>query len=751
MEQGNKRTDRISEDCLGAAKLTFDELETMANSIPGGVAQLAYDEDLTLLYANDGFYRICGYSRQDLAGKTGMDILRMLVISEELESELDSAGEQLRLGMDVKMECRIMRKDNKPVWVRVNAVCSPVSHGAKVIRCIVMDITGEKKLQQKLQHEQERYRMITEQLNDVFFEYNFKTDTIYTSSKWEELFGYQLPREKVLSALSTGEIVYEDDKQTLSQILDRAKRGIPGSELEIRFRKAGGGYIWTSMSTTVICDDMGNPVKAIGKIADIDERIREREQLISSAQRDPLTRLYNKVAVESYIRTCLRVTDRNIRHALMIIDVDNFKGVNDNLGHLFGDAVLSEISTKLHALFRSTDILGRFGGDEFVVFLKNVGENDKIAQKAQAVCDIFRETYTGKNKDYKISGSVGISIYPRDGKNFYELFKKADIALYEAKARGKDGFVLCGETEQLDLAEKTDLSEGRAARRNTQQIMKNSLTMDIYEMLCETKDGDSALQFILKMIGREFCMNRVYIYEEKDDGVFSGTYVWNSDVARDDGILPQYYGDFSSSLFYFKKEGFYFCPDVDAVQGDRLLSYDMKERGIKSFLQCPVFDGDVLKAVVGFETKSPWLEDERENLVEIAKIMGSFLAKYRLNQGLKRDRDLFQSMIDSMQLWSYVIDPDTYRLLYLSPTVARMAPDAKIGECCFCALKKRDSLCENCPAKGLNKTACFASADLYDAQRNLWFNAVATPLDWQGSKKILLCQTDITRFMKAGD
>ena len=446
MEQGNKQTDSAPEDHSGStAKMTFHELEAITNSIPGGVAQFALDENLTLLYANDGFYRICGYMRADFAGKTGTDILEQLVVWEDMAYILKTVSEQLQCGSEIKLECRITTKKGKIVWIQMNASNSKTERGLDVLQCIFVDITSERLLRQQLQLDQERYQIITEQFNDVFLEYSFETDTIYVSSKWEDLFGYPMSRENVISNILSNEIVYDDDKTVLSKIMDQARAGALKSEFEIRLRKRGAGYIWTNVNTTMICDEIGNPIKIIGKISDIDQQIREREKLISNAQRDQFTKLYNKTTVESYISICLRSTTPDYRHALMIIDVDNFKYVNDTLGHLFGDAVLSGISARLRVMFRSSDIIGRFGGDEFIVFLKNVGGNDKIEEKARAVCDIFRETYTGENRDYKISGSVGISVYPEDGGNFQDLFKKADLALYVAKGHGKDGFVIYNE------------------------------------------------------------------------------------------------------------------------------------------------------------------------------------------------------------------------------------------------------------------------------------------------------------------
>ncbi|WP_317911405.1 GGDEF domain-containing protein, partial [Clostridioides difficile] len=122
--------------------------------------------------------------------------------------------------------------------------------------------------------------------------------------------------------------------------------------------------------------------------------------------------------------------------------IDNFKSVNDNLGHVFGDKVLFEVSKHLKPIFRKDDIVGRIGGDEFIVFLKNIQSFENAKKKAEKICDIFRNSYTKNKKTYKISGTVGISFVPEHGTVFEELYKKADIALYYAKSKGKDKYAL---------------------------------------------------------------------------------------------------------------------------------------------------------------------------------------------------------------------------------------------------------------------------------------------------------------------
>ncbi len=437
-----KQADGLPGDNSNVEGVTFNELNTILNSIPVGVVRFALDEDLSLLYVNNAFYEICGYSRDDLPCKSGTDILEKLVVSEDIALIFKDASEQLKDGRNVKLEYRIISREGRILWIRMHATNIVTSEQTDILQCTFTDITKEKALQQQIQMEQERYRIITEHFNDVFFEYNFENDTLEVSSKWAEVFGQPVPSGNTISSILNGEIVYNEDKIILSRILDKFSEGIADSEFEIRLKKKDEGYIWTNISITLISDETGNPVKIIGKISDIDIRMREREKLIYDTQRDPFTKLYNKTTAESYIRSYLRMSASDQRHALMIIDIDDFKAVNDSLGHLFGDNVLTGISSKLRALFRSSDIIGRFGGDEFIVFLKNVGSNEKIAEKAQKVCDIFRDTYTGEKKDYKISGSVGISVFPDDGKTFPDLFRKADTALYDAKSHGKDGFFI---------------------------------------------------------------------------------------------------------------------------------------------------------------------------------------------------------------------------------------------------------------------------------------------------------------------
>lgn len=170
---------------------------------------------------------------------------------------------------------------------------------------------------------------------------------------------------------------------------------------------------------------------------------------------DQLTGILNKRTFEDFTAARLADQDKSEAHALLLLDVDNFKGVNDTLGHAYGDAVLAQIGKTLLTVFSSEDFVGRIGGDEFAVCL-NCPQDDEnrkpfdqlVREKCEAVCEAFHGFYTGDDGDYKISTSIGVAFHPQHGSDFPALYHAADSALYHAKKSGKDTFVFY-DPEQL--------------------------------------------------------------------------------------------------------------------------------------------------------------------------------------------------------------------------------------------------------------------------------------------------------------
>ena len=164
----------------------------------------------------------------------------------------------------------------------------------------------------------------------------------------------------------------------------------------------------------------------------------EQQKLVEAAKLDSMTMLLNHEATMDCIKLILK-NEHDRQHALFMIDIDNFKDLNDTMGHRFGDEFLIELSREFKKIFRETDVIGRIGGDEFFALMRNISDKEQVEEKAKKLISAIRKT-SSKYSKTNLSGSVGISIYPDNGETLDDLYQKADSALYEVKGNGKNSF-----------------------------------------------------------------------------------------------------------------------------------------------------------------------------------------------------------------------------------------------------------------------------------------------------------------------
>ena len=174
---------------------------------------------------------------------------------------------------------------------------------------------------------------------------------------------------------------------------------------------------------------------------------KQNRELQNKAETDLLTGLLNKIATQKHIEEYLETDGQDSQAMLCVLDLDNFKKINDTLGHAFGDQVLSTLGTRVRSEFRGTDIFGRIGGDEFIVFLKDIRTDEIRCKEAERVAGLFENFKVGDYVKYSPTASIGAAMYPKDGKTFEELYKAADKGVYLAKKRGKNQLCFCDEEE----------------------------------------------------------------------------------------------------------------------------------------------------------------------------------------------------------------------------------------------------------------------------------------------------------------
>ncbi len=274
------------------------------------------------------------------------------------------------------------------------------------------------------------FETITELSAEWFWVYNNKTEKIQFFGKGREILA--LPSNKIPFPGHVLDVVYEKDLPAFLEFAEAMKGGIV-KPTEARFILPNGKIRYFNIIYKVIYDHNHKPIFSIGKTYDIEEN----KSLMLVSQKDLLTNSYNKITTENLISEILEKSD-HLNHVMFIIDIDDFKGINDNLGHHFGDLVLAELGKNLNTCFREGDIIGRIGGDEFVVFVQNISDQEAIVAKAKAIINAFNESsFEGYGK-FRVSGSVGIAQYPLHGKNYEELYINADKALYDSKLKGKN-------------------------------------------------------------------------------------------------------------------------------------------------------------------------------------------------------------------------------------------------------------------------------------------------------------------------
>ena len=195
-------------------------------------------------------------------------------------------------------------------------------------------------------------------------------------------------------------------------------------------------------------------INIVGKIRSNEKK----KELEDKADTDLLTGLNNKLATERKIKDYM-AQNPNKQSMMFILDIDNFKKINDTMGHAFGDEVLRSLGHQIGTIFRASDIIGRAGGDEFMIFLKDIPNDDAILKEAKKVETFFKSFQAGEYVKYKATASIGVAIFPQEGNDFETLYKAADQGLYKAKKRGKNQLAFYKDRGQAAQDESSDTLE----------------------------------------------------------------------------------------------------------------------------------------------------------------------------------------------------------------------------------------------------------------------------------------------------
>lgn len=435
LEQGNRTYDYLQRILSEHIKT----MDMMTITMKSGLKGCFNDENYSFFYVNDGLAQMLGYTREEFIEKTG-DSAAGAVYAQDRQYFIDTCRTLLAEHGEYSVEYRMEKKDGSLMWVLDTGHKVEHEDDLVLINSVITDITQLKTTVFELQTDRERYRIALENVSDVMFEYDILNDVFISFEKVETEEGQRMERFEIHNfreAVESGEVIYFDDIAGLMEVYMGKRRG--ALDVRIKDPKDLGTELWSwkSVHCSVIYDADKRPVRTIGALRDITKEKEREEQLLHQAERDSLTGLLNQKALKIYLKQYLTGKAPDETYALFVIDLDYFKQVNDNFGHLAGNAVLMGVADKLIHVCRSTDLVARVGGDEFMVILKGIAL-DKAVEKADEILEGIRSIFVGDGAKFNLSCSIGIAFAADDAYDYERLFNNADQALYMAKAKGKN-------------------------------------------------------------------------------------------------------------------------------------------------------------------------------------------------------------------------------------------------------------------------------------------------------------------------
>ena len=458
-----KRTSQALNDQL---RFTQELLEVIPNPI--------FYKDIQRRYLgfNRAWESFFGKKREDFVGKQASDLIpaQLADSADRKDAEVIRTG-QLSISevniTDAKVELRQVLK-------HVSRFTSQDGMPAGTIS-VLTDITELKKIEHALETSEARFRALTESAMDIVTVIDADGIIQYQSPSVKHLLGFD-PEQMV--GLKPFDMVHRDDigalKQSFESLLTRGPGAQTEKPIEFRIRNKDGG--WRTLES-MGKNNLDNPSirGLIVNTRDVSDRLAIQQRMQHLAYHDSLTGLPNRSLLQDRVSQALGRADRTKKDlAVMFIDIDNFKNINDTLGHDVGDELLREIAKRLTQSVRQHDTIARQGGDEFIVLLEELDGQRGATRVAQKILDALRTVFVVGGVEQHVSGSIGLALFPQDGHDPQTLLKNADTAMFHGKSLGKNTYQFF--THQMNIAVK------RRAE------LESSLRVAV-------KDGDFALHY----------------------------------------------------------------------------------------------------------------------------------------------------------------------------------------------------------------------------------------------------------------
>lgn len=687
---------------------------------------------------------------------------RHLVLSDSTE-ELYRVCKELKKGVqETSCQLHFQLTAGDDFWLSIT--CTTIfdeNHKPLKAICISKDITEQKKLEDLYERERD-YREVLSLGYISVFEVNLTQDRIiHINEEWRDsihLYKSNTRYQDLLHALL--ELVKPLHRSLVSKsmsyeyLLEKYNKDIRQISIEYE-KKIDETYHWVNATIHLLKKADSDDLYACVYLKNIDKEKKKEEKLKNEIEIDSLTNTMNRRGFIIHADHRLQI-HTSFLSALMTIDIDNFKEVNDTFGHLYGDAVLSETAKKIARVCRDDTLIGRLGGDEFVILFSHLKDAQDIEVIANRLRNALETEYTSGNYTVKTSISIGIALHPDHGMSFMELYEKADIALYHCKNNGRNQWALYHDDMKRYMQIMENLNREDEEESSINKPFEGNIGEYVFRILYRKIDQNQSLIIasVLELLARHFDMQLSYVLDcNHKQGTVEILHHWEESPS---GKLVEIIGDIDPTelndymaTMKRQEDNIVFKENTDYDDKSHL-NYLIRKLKVQSFAQmCSSLteDQDILIGLSSFKHHT-FTRQQRNDLKTVFEVIATFLRDQRQQQLQKQHIQTLISILDSLDYAVYVIDPKTHKLIYFNQDLQQIFPHVQTNKICYQCFRSRNIPCEDCPIGSckdfdkVNKTV-----EIYNELKQVWIKTSAISISWlNGEQYVLISCVDITEY-----
>ncbi len=496
-----QRREREIELSLQALREKDRMLATLMSNLDGMVYRCRNDADSTMEFMSEGCHRLTGYYPTELLLNNKVSYYEITLPEDRQRvraERLAALAEKRRF----LIEYRIRHCDGEIKWVSERGVGIAGDDGEVVmVEGFIEDVTERKVSTHALQQAERSFRSIFENATEGIFQTAPDGRYLIVNPALARIYGYESPGVLIESIGAIQHQPYVDTSRRAEFVHQmETNRAVTNFVSEIRRRE--GDQIWISENVRAVFDAADNLLFYEGTVEDVTESKLSQEKLVYLANHDPVTNLPNRLLMNDRLRQMMLSAQRNESVvAVVLLDLDHFKLINDTFGHNRGDQLLQTVAQRMQECLRDSDTVARLGGDEFVLLLSGEGRGEAMSQVTERVLKSISRPWQFEERELSVSCSMGVSMFPRDGRDVQTLLKNADTAMYKAKELGRNNFQFYSPEMNVVITERLELHTTlRKAVENEQFVLLYQPKIDLVsgqiagmEALLRIKDGAGGL------------------------------------------------------------------------------------------------------------------------------------------------------------------------------------------------------------------------------------------------------------------